>query len=501
MPRAAVIAVAVIGVLALVASTAFALVRSTQLQTSRQRVAALESELALARDDGRPTEQPSAENPLGDLFGDGEDNPLGDLFSEEGQDPLGDLFGEDAQQLALCLQPDDQPGARDVPDGDVAQQIDQIGAIVEDLRQLEFTSQPGPQFLGDEQISTRLRADIAEEYSEQEAQLDARLLSALGAVPADVDLLTLQADLLASQVAGFYDPETDELVVRASDAEAGLNPTAQSTLAHELQHAVADQRLELPIAVTENTAESDAALAALSLIEGDASLTQQQFSLVGLNLSEQLSLNTDPNVLDAQRQLEDVPYYLAQSLQFPYLAGLRFVCSQYLDGGWDAVNAVYDSLPTTSAEIMDPARYPTAATDPRDSGAPGRGWRRARATTLGAADLLWLFEAPGDDPTRALDDARARALEWTGGELTLWTSGDAAAVGVALTQRQADGSLCDSVTTWYQRAFPDSTDAPPRRGERLVRQGTPQTAVVACSGDEVRLGIGPDLPVARALAS
>jgi type II secretory pathway pseudopilin PulG len=500
MPRSAVIAVAVIGVLALVASTGFALVRSTQLRTSRQRVAALESELALARRDDGPTEQPSQEDPLGDLFGEGEDNPLGDLFGEDGQDQLGDLFGEDAQQLALCLQPAGQPGARDVPDGDVAEQIDQIGTIVEDLRQLEFTGEPAPQFLGNEQIATRLREDISEEYSEQDARLDARLLSGLGAIPADLDLLALQVDLLTAQVAGFYDPESDELVVRASDTEGGLNPTAQTTLAHELQHAVADQRLTLPIEVTENTAESDAALAALSLIEGDASLTQQQFSLVGLNLSEQLSLNTDPNVLDAQRQLEDVPYYLAQSLQFPYLVGLQFVCSQYLDGGWEAVNAVYDNLPTTTAEIMDPDRYPTPATDPRDNGAPGRSWRRARATTVGAADLLWLFEAPGDDPTQALDDARARALEWTGGELTLWTSGDAAAVGVALTQRQVDGPLCDAVTTWYQRAFPDSTDAPPRSGERLVRQGT-QAAVVACAGDEVRLGIGPDLATARALVS
>jgi hypothetical protein len=56
------------------------------------------------------------------------------------------------------------------------------------------------------------------------------------------------------------------------------------------------------------------------------------------------------------------------------------------------------------------------------------------------------------------------------------------------------------VTTWYQRAFPDSTDAPPRSGERLVRQGG-QTAVVACAGNGVRLGIGPDLQTARTLVS
>jgi hypothetical protein len=500
MPRSAVIAVAVIGVLALFASTAFALARSTQLRASRQRVAALESELAQARADDAPAEEPRRDNPLGELFGDGEDNPLGDLFGGDGGDALGDLFGDDTRQLAQCLQPAGQPGGRDVPDGDATRQIDQIGTIVQDLRQLQFAQKPVPQFLDDAQLSTRVRTEISEDYTAQEAQLDSRLLSALGAVPPDLDLLGLQVDLLTSQIAGFYDPETDELVVRTDDTGVGLNPTAQTTLAHELQHAVADQQLELPIEVTENTSQSDAALAALSLIEGDASLTQQQFSLVGLNLTEQLSMSSDPGVLDAQRQLEGVPHYFVQSLQFPYLAGLQFVCSQYNEGGWQAVNALYDNLPTTSAEIMDPDRYPTPAVNPRDSGVPGADWQRARATTVGAADLQWLFEAPGNDTAQALDDPPGRALEWTGGELTLWTRGEAVAIGVAFTQRQAGGPLCDSVTTWYQQAFPDSTDSPPRTGERLVRQGT-QSAVVACDGTDVRLGIGPDVATARALVS
>jgi hypothetical protein len=70
-----------------------------------------------------------------------------------------------------------------------------------------------------------------------------------------------------------------------------------------------------------------------------------------------------------------------------------------------------------------------------------------------------------------------------------------------MTQQQSDGPLCDAVATWYERAFPDSTDAPPRSGERMVRESETQTAVVMCSGDEVRLGIAPDVSTARALAS
>lgn len=496
MPRSAVVATAVIGVLVLFASTAFALVRSTQLRNARQQVAALRSELAEARGGGAdaPPEQPSEED------GSADDDPLGDLFGD-GDDDLGDMFGQDAQQLAQCVAPAGQLGSRDVGDGDAGAQIDQISEIVTDLRQLDFASQPDPEFLNDRQISEELQEEVEEEYDPKEAALDTRLLSTLGAVPADTDLLGLQSELLAAQVAGYYDPDTGELVVRANDTAAGMDAITQTTLAHELQHAVADQRLELPIDVTENTTAGDAALAALSLIEGDASLTQQQFSIVGLSLAEQLELNSDPAVADAQRQLAEVPHYIVQGLQFPYLAGLSFVCSRYLEGGWEAVDATYDALPTTSAEIMDPSRYGTEPTDPRDPGDPGGDWTRARTSTLGAADLQWLFEAPGDDTSHTLDDPRSQALEWTGGEVVLWTDGDATAVGVALTQQQADGPLCNAVATWYERAFPDSADAPNRANERMVRVGDDQTGVVVCSGDEVRLGIAPDLQTARALTS
>lgn len=500
MPRPAVIAIAVLGVVALLVSTTFALIRSTQLRASQATIAALRSELARNGADvangGASAEQSEAasDSPLDGLL-DG-DNGLADLFSEDGG--MRGLLGEDMDRLARCIQSAGQPGSQDVPDGATAEQITAITDVVEALRALEFSDAPAPSFLDDEQIGERLTEEITDEYDAGTADIDARILAALGAVPADIDLVALQTDLLTSQVAGFYDPETDELVVRGT-ADDGLDPAAQTTLAHELQHALADQAFELPVDVTEDTGDGDAALAALSLVEGDATLTQQQFTVVGLTLAEQLGLSADPGALAAQRQLADVPHYVAQSLQFPYLAGLRFACARYLDGGWEAVDAAYDDLPTTTAEILDPARYGTAPVDPPDPGEPGRGWRQRRVTTIGAADLLWLFEAPGDDTDRALEDPRAAALAWTGGELTAWTDGDATAVGVALTQ-QVDGPLCDAVTTWYERAFPDATDAPTRRTERLVREAPEQTAVVTCDGDDVRLGIGPDLPTARALA-
>lgn len=497
MPRSVVIAITVLGVAALLVSTTFALVRSAQLASSRAQIAALRSELAEARDGssdgGGDADATEPANPLDDLL---EGGGLDDLFSEDGG--LEDLLGGDVEQLARCIRRAGPPGSSDVPDGDAAEQIAQISDAVQRLRSLSFEEEPSPDFLDDARIAERLTAEVREDYDEGVAEADQRILSALGAVPPGLDLIEVQTGLLTSQVAGFYDPDTGELVVRGDASDDGLDPAAQSTLAHELEHALADQAFDLPVDVTEDVTDSDAALAALSVVEGDATLTQQQFTVVGMTVAEQLGLNTDPSALAAQRELADVPHHLAQSLQFPYLAGLRFACAQYLEGGWEAVDAVYDALPTTSAEILDPQRYGTVAVDPRDPGRLGGDWQRRRTTTLGAADLLWLFEAPGGDTAQALDEPRERALAWTGGELALWVDGEATALGVALTQ-EADGPLCDAVASWYQRAFPDATDAPTRRDERMIREGPAQTAVLTCEGTDVRLGIAPDLETARAL--
>ena len=282
----------------------------------------------------------------------------------------------DGQLLARCIEPTGRPGAQDIRNGAATDEIAQISSLVQRLRDLRYDTQPTPTFLDDAATGRRLAKEVRDEYRPKDADIDQRILAALGAVPPGSDLIGLQTDLLTSQVAGFYDPDNGELVVRG-DADDGLDPTAQATLAHELEHALADQALELPVDTTEDVADSDAALAALSLIEGDATLTQQQFVVVGMTIREQLGLTTDPDALAAQEQLADVPHYLAQSLQFPYLAGLRFVCDRYLDGGWAAVDAAYDDLPTSSAEILDPARYGTAPVDPRDPGEPGGDWQRA----------------------------------------------------------------------------------------------------------------------------
>jgi hypothetical protein len=311
-------------------------------------------------------------------------------------------------------------------------------------------------------------------------------------------MVELRQEALEGQVAGFYVPETKELVVRSS---GDVGAVEQVTLAHELEHALADQELDLPLSEDPDPSRADQDLASLALVEGDATLTMQQYALRYLGLDEQLSLASDPTVLQAQQQLEQLPHYLQQELTFPYVQGLEFVCDLYSRGGWEAVDQAYAKPPTSTDQILFPERYRAGekAADPPDPGSLEEPWDHELSSSFGAAELKWLFAAPGGDTSAALPDPEAAAAAWGGGELDLWTNGDQSAVGVALVQRSGESGLCEAVTGWYEAAFPDASEGSTEGDEALVSDGAQQDAVVSCSGDDVRVGIAPNVDGARSL--
>lgn len=378
------------------------------------------------------------------------------------------------------------------------ERVARIAAELEKVRQLEFRQVPDVTVLAGAQLRQRV-ADEAAAYSPEQAELDRRVLAALGAVPADAPVREQLIRALTAEVVGFYDPDTGELVVAAGD-QRDLRAVERLTLAHELQHALAGQRLTLPPFDVEGI-EDDAALARRALIEGDATVTVVEYALAELTLTERLALAgevaTETGSLGG---LEALPHHLRRRLVFPYESGAAFVTSLREAGGWRAVDAAYARPPTTSAEILFPVRYleqqPPVEVETAAALAPP--WAHARSGSFGAADLLFIFEAPGGDPTRALDDPLAAAAAWNGGRYQLFVDGDRSALEIVLATRR--GTLCGDLTTWYERAFPDGRRHPPRGYEGLVHETGAQAAVIVCGPGTVRIGIGPDLELARAVA-
>ncbi|TDE08726.1 hypothetical protein [Jiangella asiatica] len=465
------------------------------------RVDDLRAERDAAREELAVAEESGSDGSLEDLLG-GDLGGLEDLLGGDGsglEGLLGDLggMGDIDPILFQCLGGSGLGigGEGSIPDGDVETQVAAIQDIVAEERGLPATEALDIEFVSIDEVQRRAVELTSEELDPERAAVDSRLLAALGAVEPGTDLLQSQLDALDAGVGGFYDPETQELVIGSEEMDA----LGTFVTAHELVHAQADAELGLPDqeAIAADSG-SDAAYAALNVIEGDASLYSQQFIGSHLPLDELMSLQAQSGQTTAD--LDQLPHFIARQLEFPYVEGMTFSCDVFLEGGWDAIDETYSTLPTTTAQILFPDRYRAseAAVDVRDPAGP-TGWDELRTDTFGAADLLFLLEAPGDDEAAALSDPSERVGAWAGGEVTVWGQGEQTALGLVLADRGDATPLCETVTDFYAAAFPDATRTDD--GGSAVFAGSEQSAVVSCTDSEVALGIGPDAETAAAAIS
>jgi hypothetical protein len=375
-------------------------------------------------------------------------------------------------------------------------QVEAVEHVVERIRGLQAPSLR-PAFVSRKELAVRLEQLVRKELSERDLADSQRALAALGAVPPGFDLQTV-IDALGRATAGLYDKETRQILV-ASKGGRTLTPDELEALAHELEHALSDRRLGLPEGDRADR-WGDTHLAGAALGEGSALLTEFRYVAAQTGVEfVRLLLRAPANDLFALPQL---PYAIEQSLVFPYLEGIGFVCNLYRRGGWAAVNRAFDRPPRSSAEILFPERYlrgerPARPRPPDELPEP---WTRSRAGgVFGAADLLWLFRAPGGDQRRALPDALPRAGAWAGGRIDVWQDGGHSAVGVALRQRRGAPDLCASLALWYERAFPAARKR--ESGGATTFSDARQTAVIRCAQGEARLGIAPNASLAGRLAA
>jgi hypothetical protein len=458
----------------LVTST-IAVVQFVQLRAANERI----EELEAGGDGGHD----------GGLFGD---------FDDILEDVLGDTDGlfEGTGELGSLLECFGSPFAGG---GEAGITVDAIARQVETLRELEFENDVRPTFLSDQEMTDRVRELFLEEYTPRIADLERRLLVTLGAVPPGTDLRALRAGTIGQQVAGFYDTDTKELVVRQAGSE--LSVLDRITLAHELTHALTDQALGIPVPDKLELGSEDTNLAALAVVEGDASLVMQQYSTL-LGFDEQFELLDPEAIAASEAGLSDFPPYLEQELLFAYEQGVSFVCDLYAEGGWEAVNRAYAEPPTSTVQVLFPDRYRDGVepVDPPDPPRPGKGWKELAKLQFGAANLVWLFSAPGGDRSKALEDPRGAAAEWTGGEVTLWARGEITGVSLVLSAAGPE-RLCEAVKEWYSRSFDD--DEGGAAAGTTTFDGPRQDAAVVCGAGQpiTAVGIGPDIETAIGLAA
>jgi hypothetical protein len=369
----------------------------------------------------------------------------------------------------------------------IRQEVLAIAYRVEQLRGHRFTNDFKTEFPTRRELQKRLK-EQSRSTSESKDELAEKSLVLLGITKPSDRIGQIRKNYVAN-VAAYYQPAKNKLVAPVGAAKK-LDAAGKSTLAHELEHALVDQIIGIGKKV--NTDSSyDESIALSAVVEGSATLLQIRFEVSSLSFAEQNQASTDTS--GSGKKSDRLPYLVEQQQLFPYLGGLQFVCGLYERGGWKAVNRAFDNPPKSTAEVLFPTRFRSwKPVRPPRLDAPGPSWTTRPRADIGATDLLWLFEAPGDKRSAALDSPLDGAATWAGGELYTWTKGDRTSLGFTLVERGNGGVLCDYLFDWYEAMhsvrWPQDEDAT-RTGTTLELRGSKQSATGKCTGRNVELRI------------
>lgn len=295
----------------------------------------------------------------------------------------------------------------------------ELVALTQELRQLRFLEAPVITVVDDEELARLVRESIEEEIVGIEA--DQALYSLLGLISPETDLLLLYSELYGEQVAGYYDGDDKELVIPSGDR---LSPLQRATLIHELTHALTDQHFGMSAAYEALVDEDrfDEATAYLSVIEGDATLTEILY-IQTLPTSEQQeliseSLESDTSVFDR------TPGFIRDSLIFPYQEGFTFTQRLFELGGFSEVEKAYVKPPVSSEQIIEPRDF--GRDQPIDVAAPIQtldGYELIYDSVWGELGFDTMF-----DQILGIDASRIAANGWGGDRYSFFFDGTESAL-------------------------------------------------------------------------
>ena len=229
---------------------------------------------------------------------------------------------------------------------------DEVLKETSELRQLSIIKPVPSSTQSREEIQRAIIKNLNEETSPADLHATEVILKKLGLAPPDFNYRDLIVRLLTEQVAGYYEPKTQQFHLADWIDADGQRPV----MAHELTHALQDQHFNLRRFEKWPKGDSDAELAAHSLIEGDATLAMVLY-ITSNPLRALTFLKSIGTMAGASEELNKAPRAVRDSLLFPYQEGLNWTRELYRLGGWSEVSEAFTTLPQSTEQILHPAKY------------------------------------------------------------------------------------------------------------------------------------------------
>ena len=359
-----------------------------------------------------------------------DDDPTGSVApvpaSPESESPAPDGPGSAlaaARRLCGVPEPDLEDGSGVPAEGPTPPVIEAVMRELERLRGFDYAHPVVAQPVDQQEIAEDLvaYADIA--YPEEQFGRRSLAWDTIGVIPDDTSLRDAYESYGSTQVIGYYDTLTGELKFIGTDSPS---PLERITLAHELTHAIDDQRFGLErLDMLSAECRDEQSAAAIALVEGSATFFMFRWAQTFLTPEQQVQVGVEAAQQDTST--EGIPPFIVRLQRWSYDEGLRFVSALESRGGLDAVDAAFEDLPVSTEQIIHPERYPNDAPTPVDvedlSAELGQGWEDLDVMTVGEA---WLALALG----LRLDGSEARQATagWDGGIYRAWSDGEGAAV-------------------------------------------------------------------------
>jgi hypothetical protein len=252
--------------------------------------------------------------------------------------------------------------------------VDEILSFVSADTKLPISHSVKRKLITRDEVNKYLREKFEEDESAKRMARSEIVLKKFGLLDRDFHLEPFLISLLTEQVAGFYDNKTK--TVNLLD---WIEPDEQKpVLAHELTHALQDQRVGLTKwsevgaqDIAKNVAEDNHHIQTDEADTARQSVAEGQAMVVFLDYTLRPTGKTLQNSPDMMARLKDTvsdtsgspilaraPLLLQKSLLFPYSEGLSFEDAILVKAGKDAAfSAVLANPPASSFEIMHPAAY------------------------------------------------------------------------------------------------------------------------------------------------
>jgi hypothetical protein len=369
---------------------------------------------------------------------------------------------------------------------------------VELARKLEAKKQVPGLLLERSALIARVKEHVSRELPPEAIHNEGLALQLFGFIPTQFDYEAAEYRLLQDQLAGYYEP-ADGTMYMASDLG---DEEADATLAHELVHALQDQRWDLERRSQYSAGDGDRSEAVSALAEGDA--TSAMFDVMIEHAAPgrgktALDMPDDVFIQQIREGMNQgpgatAPRVMRSSLAAPYIYGTLFVHALRRRGGWAAVDRAWDDGPTTSEQIMHPEKWiahePAMAVSPPTFVSLGEGWKVSDEDSEGELGTRIAFEEWMDPKTAA-----AASAGWGGDRGVLLQNGDRAAFAWRL--RYDPGESKDELTRQAYAAVVrglDSVLGPASRhdGAFVCRERADRGPLaVARSGPDLVIVLGP----------